>query len=54
LRGGALDGFVQHTGRDPTRQRQALFLVGIGIGLLIELTAGVLMFGAWLLGVWAT
>jgi uncharacterized protein YqgC (DUF456 family) len=29
-------------------------LVGIGIGLLIELTAGVLMFGAWLLGVWAT
>jgi uncharacterized protein YqgC (DUF456 family) len=29
-------------------------LVAIGIGLLIELTAGVLMFGVWLLGVWAT
>ena len=29
-------------------------LVAIGVGLLIELTAGVLMFGAWLLGVWAT
>jgi uncharacterized protein len=29
-------------------------LVAIGIGLLIELTAGVLMFGTWLLGVWVT
>jgi uncharacterized protein YqgC (DUF456 family) len=29
-------------------------LVAIGIGVLIELTAGVLMFGTWLLGVWAT
>lgn len=29
-------------------------LVAIGIGMLIELTAGVLMFGVWLLGVWAT
>ena len=29
-------------------------LVAIGIGLLIELTAGVLMFGVWLLGVWVT
>ena len=29
-------------------------LVAIGVGLLIELTAGVLMFGVWLLGVWVT
>ena len=29
-------------------------LVAIGIGLLIELTAGVLMFGVWLVGVWVT
>jgi uncharacterized protein YqgC (DUF456 family) len=29
-------------------------LVAIGIGLLIELTAGVLMFGVWLIGVWVT
>jgi uncharacterized protein YqgC (DUF456 family) len=29
-------------------------LVAIGIGLLIELTAGVLMFGTWLLGAWVT
>jgi uncharacterized protein len=27
-------------------------LVAIGIGLLVELTAGLLMFGVWLLGVW--
>jgi uncharacterized protein YqgC (DUF456 family) len=29
-------------------------LVAIGIGMLIELTAGLLMFGVWLLGVWIT
>jgi hypothetical protein len=29
-------------------------LVAIGIGLLIELSAGVLMFGVWLIGVWVT
>jgi uncharacterized protein len=29
-------------------------LVAIGIGLLIELTAGLLMFGVWLAGVWVT
>ncbi len=29
-------------------------LVAIGVGLLIELTAGVVMFGVWLLGVWVT
>lgn len=29
-------------------------LVGIGVGLLIELTAGVLMLGAWLIGVLVT
>jgi hypothetical protein len=29
-------------------------LVAIGIGLLIELSAGVLMFGTWLAGVWIT
>lgn len=29
-------------------------LVAIGIGLLIELTAAVLMIGAWLLGVWVS
>jgi uncharacterized protein len=42
--------------RDPgaawTSTRAAL--VAIGIGLLIELTAGVLMFGVWLIGVWVT
>ncbi|HEV7658026.1 MAG TPA: DUF456 domain-containing protein [Mycobacteriales bacterium] len=39
-------------GRAWTSTRAAL--VAIGIGLLIELTAGVLMFGVWLLGVWVT
>ena len=29
-------------------------LVALGVGLLIELTAAVLMIGTWLLGVWAT
>jgi uncharacterized protein YqgC (DUF456 family) len=29
-------------------------LVAIGIGMIVELTAGVLMFGVWLLGVWVT
>lgn len=29
-------------------------LVAIGVGLLIELTAGVLMIGVWLLGVWVS
>lgn len=29
-------------------------LVAIGIGVLIELTAGVLMIGTWLIGVWVT
>ena len=29
-------------------------LVAIGVGMLIELTAGLLMFGVWLLGVWVT
>ena len=29
-------------------------LVAIGIGMLIELTAGLLMFGVWLTGVWIT
>jgi uncharacterized protein YqgC (DUF456 family) len=29
-------------------------LVAIGIGMLIELTAGVLMIGVWLLGLWLT
>lgn len=29
-------------------------LVAIGVGLLIELTAGALMIGAWLLGVWVS
>jgi uncharacterized protein len=39
-------------GRAWTSTRAAL--VAIGIGLLIELTAGVLMFGVWLLGVWVS
>jgi uncharacterized protein len=39
-------------GRAWTSTRAAL--VAIGIGLLVELTAGVLMFAAWLLGVWVT
>jgi uncharacterized protein YqgC (DUF456 family) len=29
-------------------------LVAVGIGMLIELTAGLLMFGVWLFGVWVT
>ena len=29
-------------------------LVAIGVGMLVELTAGVLMFGVWLLGLLAT
>jgi hypothetical protein len=29
-------------------------LVAIGIGMLIELTAGLLMFAVWLTGVWVT
>lgn len=29
-------------------------LVAIGVGMLIELTAGLLMFGVWLTGVWIT
>lgn len=39
-------------GRAWTSTRAAL--VAIGIGLLIELTAGVLMVGVWLLGLWLT
>jgi uncharacterized protein len=42
--------------RDPGRAWDSTraALVAIGIGLLIEFTAGVLMFGVWLLGVWVT
>jgi uncharacterized protein YqgC (DUF456 family) len=43
---------LRDPGRAWTSTRAAL--VAIGIGLLIELTAGVLMFGVWLIGVWAT
>jgi uncharacterized protein len=43
---------LRHPGRAWDSTRAAL--VAIGIGLLIELTAGVLMFGTWLLGVWVT
>lgn len=43
---------LRDAGRAWTSTRAAL--VAIGIGVLIELTAGVLMFGVWLLGVWAT
>lgn len=39
-------------GRAWTSTRAAL--VAIGIGLLVELTAGVLMFAVWLLGVWVS
>jgi uncharacterized protein len=43
---------LRDPGRAWTSTRAAL--VAIGIGLLIELTAGVLMFGVWLLGVWVS
>ncbi|HST67827.1 MAG TPA: DUF456 domain-containing protein, partial [Mycobacteriales bacterium] len=43
---------LHDAGRAWTSTRAAL--VAIGIGLLIELTAGVLMFGVWLLGVWVS
>ena len=43
---------LRDAGRAWTSTRAAL--VAIGIGVLIELTAGVLMFGVWLLGVWVT
>jgi uncharacterized protein YqgC (DUF456 family) len=43
---------LRHGGRAWLSTRAAL--VAIGIGLLIELTAGVLMFGGWLLGLLAT
>lgn len=43
---------LRQPGRAWTSTRAAL--VAIGIGLLVELTAGVLMFGVWLLGVWVT
>jgi uncharacterized protein len=43
---------LRDAGRAWTSTRAAL--VAIGIGLLIELTAGVLMFGVWLLGVWVS
>jgi uncharacterized protein YqgC (DUF456 family) len=39
-------------GRAWTSTRAAL--VALGIGLLVELTAGVLMIAGWLLGVWLT
>jgi uncharacterized protein len=43
---------LRDPGRAWTSTRAAL--VAIGIGVLIELTAGVLMFGVWLLGVWVS
>jgi uncharacterized protein len=43
---------LRHGGRAWASTRAAL--VAIGIGLLIELTAGVLMLGTWLLGVWVS
>jgi uncharacterized protein YqgC (DUF456 family) len=43
---------LRDPGRAWTSTRAAL--VAIGIGLLVELTAGVLMFGVWLVGVWVT
>jgi uncharacterized protein YqgC (DUF456 family) len=43
---------LHDAGRAWTSTRAAL--VSIGIGLLVELTAGVFMFGVWLLGVWVT
>ncbi|HEX6755952.1 MAG TPA: DUF456 domain-containing protein [Mycobacteriales bacterium] len=43
---------LQDSRRAWTSTRAAL--VAIGIGLLVELTAAVLMIGAWLLGLWLT
>jgi uncharacterized protein YqgC (DUF456 family) len=43
---------LQHGGRAWVSTRAAL--VALGIGLLVELTAGVLMIGVWLLGLLAT
>ncbi len=43
---------LQDGGRAWTSTRAAL--VGIGIGVLVELTAGVLMIAVWLLGVWVS
>ncbi|MFL6130576.1 MAG: DUF456 domain-containing protein [Mycobacteriales bacterium] len=43
---------LRHGGRAWVSTRAAL--LAIGVGLLVELTAGVLMFGAWLLGLLAT
>jgi len=43
---------LRDPGRAWTSTRAAL--VAIGVGLLVELTAGVLMFAVWLLGVWVT
>jgi uncharacterized protein YqgC (DUF456 family) len=43
---------VRHGGRAWVSTRAAL--VAIGIGLLVELTAAVLMLGVWLLGLWVT
>jgi uncharacterized protein len=42
--------------RDPGRAwvSTRAALVAIGVGMLVELTAAVLMFGVWLLGVWVT
>ena len=43
---------LRHGGRAWVSTRAAL--VALGIGLLVELTAGVLMLGVWLLGVWVS
>ena len=51
-RGSTWRAALQDGGRAWTSTRAAL--VAIGIGMLIELTAGVLMIGVWLLGLWLT
>jgi uncharacterized protein YqgC (DUF456 family) len=56
--GGVLGIYLAELARlgDPQRAWASTraALVAIGIGLLIELTAAVLMIGVWLLGVWLT
>ena len=49
---GAEYARLRDGGRAWTSTRAAL--VAIGIGVLIELTAGVLMLAVWLLGVWVS